>query len=470
MPTMKASLFKQIFLSVFAQGISLLAGFVLHLVVPVFLDAYTYASFQSYLLYAQYMTLLHFGLLDGLLLRYANHTYDTLDHRAVRSQYLAILAVDLTLSILMTAGAFLLTKGELRERLILLAWTAIAEIAFHYVSFTFQMTGRISLYAVYTVVYRVLYCISVLISACLTENALLLCLLHILCTAASAVCFGFLYSKKLFFGPCLPPRCLMAELRETLSGGSKLMLASYASLFLLGSGKMVIEQCYDSITFAKTALSFSLSGLALQFLTAASIVLFPTMKKTSPEKLTALYPKLRTTLPVFVLSAWMLYFPTCLILRIWLPKYAESLHFWAILLPMLLYSAKVNLIFNNYLKAFRKEKLLFAINLLSILIAFPIFLWIGKTNRDISLLLLCIVIAVAGRSLVEEIAVLRLLHHRISADLFLELLMSAIFMASTHVLSLGYACAVYGTALFLYLLYKCISASMKKRSLFLGNF
>ena len=50
----------------------------------------------------------------------------------------------------------------------------------------------------------------------------------------------------------------------------------------------------------------------------------------------------------------------------WIPAYAVSLQYLAILVPIVVFSSKVNLLTNNYLKVYRKEKSMLLVNLVSV--------------------------------------------------------------------------------------------------------
>ena len=64
-----------IILSLTAQIISVAISFITTLVVPKFIDEIQYANWQTYVLYVGYVGILHFGLLDGLVLRYSKYDY-----------------------------------------------------------------------------------------------------------------------------------------------------------------------------------------------------------------------------------------------------------------------------------------------------------------------------------------------------------------------------------------------------------
>ena len=75
---------KNVILSIVAQIISLSISFVTTLIVPRYIDEYQYAYWQTFVLYAGYVGILHFGLLDGLVLRYSKYDYEELDKARLR--------------------------------------------------------------------------------------------------------------------------------------------------------------------------------------------------------------------------------------------------------------------------------------------------------------------------------------------------------------------------------------------------
>lgn len=84
---------KDIALSIIAQVISLAVSFIMNLILPKFMSEYQYSLWQTYLLYVGYVGVLHFGLLDGIVLRYSRYDYDELDKPRMRSQFKCLLVM-----------------------------------------------------------------------------------------------------------------------------------------------------------------------------------------------------------------------------------------------------------------------------------------------------------------------------------------------------------------------------------------
>ncbi|BCP64382.1 hypothetical protein SUT503_14400 [Streptococcus parasuis] len=135
-----------------------------------------------------------------------------------------------------------------------------------------------------------------------------------------------------------------------------LMIANFSSNFIVGSAKFAIQIIWSAIVFAQISFSFSITNLFLTFVMAISAVLFPSLKRMDKSRLPIFYSAIRGLITPVLICALAFYFPGSYILKIWLPKYEDSLIYAGILLPLIISSTKVSLLTNNYLKAFREEK------------------------------------------------------------------------------------------------------------------
>lgn len=442
-------------LSVVAQAVSVLIGFILNLIVPKFISESDYSLWQSYLLYSQYLGILHFGLMDGIVLRYSQFDYDELDKTMIRSQYRKIMQLDLLLSAALLVISCFLLIDERRILCILLTCTICIEITFNYISFTFQITNRISNYVAYIAIYRVIYCFLVVgILATGQSSYVWFCLAYLLADIAVILFFGMKYSRELLIGPLLHRTQLMPELKATLSAGVWLMLSSYAANFLVGSGKMMIQWRWGRLVFGKVSLAFSLTSFFQQFVTAISVVLFPSIKRIDTGKLPEMYRWIRQGISPLLFIAMLLYYPGCIMLRLWLPEYTASTQYLGILLPLIIYTSKVSLLTNNYLKAYQKERLMLHINAICVALGLALFALGAWVFNSLTTVLLFVVATVMLRSVVSELAVMRIINVNLRREFFIELAMTAIFIAGAYLLPDGWGAAMYAVVLTMYLFCK----------------
>ena len=96
--------------NVFVLISSILTG----LVVPKIMGVTNYGYYQIYTLYLTYVALLHFGFVDGVLLRHAGEKFDELDKLLFRSNTRSFALLELFLSSVFIIFSFIIFKGIYR--------------------------------------------------------------------------------------------------------------------------------------------------------------------------------------------------------------------------------------------------------------------------------------------------------------------------------------------------------------------
>jgi hypothetical protein len=244
---------------------------------------------------------------------------------------------------------------------------------------------------------------------------------------------GTFFNKGMYFGKPFPIKEALKESWTNISSGILLMIATFSSMFLIGGAKMVINWHWDETVFAPVAFGFSVSNLFLTFVTAISVVLFPSIKRMKQEELPDLYVKIRQIISPILFVGIAFYFPICVILRLWLPQYTGSLLYLGILFPVIIFSSKTGLLTNNYLKNYRKEKTMLVINVISMAVGFSLFLISAYVFDNINLVLYSTVFIIMACSIVSEIAVMKIIKRERYIDFFVEAIMTLIFIVSAHI-------------------------------------
>ncbi len=467
MAAKKVKLAKNLILSVTAQVISLIVSFVLGFIVPKFIDEYQYSYWQTYVLYVGYVGVLHFGLLDGIVLRYSQYDYDELEKNRIRSQFQILLAFTSILSALTCGISCIFLESTSLWIVILVSVGIITKNIFTYTSYSFQITNRIHKYAFLVIAQRAAYAVVVVILLALKVNDFYWYCIAELFGDICAIFIGAFLNRGLYFGKALPIKEAFKESWINVSAGLFLMIANLSSALIVGAAKMIIQWRWDELVFGKIAFSFSVSNLFLTFVTAISVVLFPSMKRMDQSESPDLYDKIRQIISPILFVSLLFYFPVCKILNLWLPKYNASLPYLGILLPIIIFSSKVSLLTNNYLKAYRKEKQMLLINLLSIALGIVLFSVFAFAASNLELVLYSVVLVVVVRSVVSEVYAMKLigkLNKKSILDFAVEIVMTAIFIASARMAGLLYGALIYLGAAVVYLIIyrKSLVAIFKK--------
>lgn len=444
--------------SLLAQIISLMVGFIINLVVPKFIDGYNYSYWQTFILYSSYVGVLHFGLLDGFVLRYSKYDYDQLDKPIIRSQFQILLIFNALLMILGIIISSFIFEGVTLTIVILVSITVVTKNALTYSSYTFQITNRINKYAYVVILQRVIYCLLVLIFLIFNvRDFYWICICEIIAEIITFI-VSTKFNKGLYFGKVAPFKTVLSELKTNVCAGIMLMLANWSAILIINGAKTVIQLAFDILTFGKVVFAFTVSNVFLTFITAISVVLFPSLKRLDEDKLPSLYKTLRNILSPILLGCLLLYFPGCLILQAWLPKYSESLIYLGILLPIIVYSSKVNLLTNTYLKAYRKERSMLIVNLLVAILGIIAFVIFAFVLHNLTAVLISIIAVIMINAIASEIIVLKIIKQRIIFDFIIEILLTVIFIVSVSVFDFWIAFTVYAVSYVIYLIinYKSI--------------
>ncbi len=455
---------KNVIYSVLAQIISLAVSFVLTLVVPRFIDEFQYAYWQIYVLYVGYVGVLHFGLLDGLVLRYSKYDYEELEKEKLRSQLIILLIFTSVMAIL-TALVFMLAVDEPNNIIFLLvAVGIITKNLVTYGSYMFQITNRINKYVFLIIAQRLTYGIFVAVLLALKVNDFYWYCIADLCGDLIGIVIGIIFNKELFFGKPTGLKSSFGELKTNISSGIILMMANWSAMLMIGSAKMIIQWHWDELLFGKVSFAFSVSNIFLVFVSAVSVVLFPSLQRIEPEKLPSMYKGIRNILSPVLFFLMIFYFVGCWILNLWLPKYSSSLVYLGILLPIIIFSSKVSLLTNNYLKVYRKEKLMLLANFISIVLGAVLFVLCAYVFNNLTALLCCVVGVIMFNSVLSEIFVLKTIKVKIVKEFIIETIMTVGFILCASLLSLWIGMAVYSGLFLLYcaLNYKSIKAMFNR--------
>lgn len=456
MGTLKKNAIRRgILLSVFAQLVSVSVSLVFSLFVPKFIPKLEYANWQTFVLYVAYVGLFHFGLLDGIILRYSQYDYGELDLKLVRSQYRVLFFFTLALAAVGTTVSCLFFRGTVIGWLIiLLSAGTVTKNLFTYTSYTFQITNRIGKYAFLIIAQRVVNGIGVVLLLVLrVDNFVWYCAAELAGDVVGSL-IAAIWNRGLYLGSISPFREVFSEVGRNVSAGIMLLVANWSSVFLIGSAKMIVEWRWDRNVFADVSFAFSVSNLFLAFVSAISVVLFPSLKRVEPERLPGMYREIRGRLSPVLFAALLFYFPGCAILSRWLPAYERSLFYLGLLLPVIVFASKVSLLTDNYLKAYRREKIMLAINLSCIAAALTAFALCAFLFGTLTGLLVAVVCMVALRSVLSEIAVRRMIGEGATViDFLSELILSVGFVLAARFLSLSLGALTYGALLVLYLFF-----------------
>lgn len=458
-------LFFNIGISMLVQVVSLLTSFVVSLIVPKYIDILDYSYWQTYVLYSSYVSIFQFGLIDGFILKYSKYDYDELDKEEIRSQLQVFLAFLITLSLLTIFVSVFFLDGVAKILGILLAISIVLKNHFWYSSTICQITYRIDKYSKITILQRFSYLIGVIVLLVVgVKEFFWYCIADIIGDIISGL-LSVKYNKELSFGRIKNIRNTLKNIWDNLKCGISLLLANYSTALIIGAAKMLVQFRWGDITFGKISFGFSLTNLFLTFITAISVVLFPSLKRIDENKLPGMYSKIRklSTLVMFVALAF--YYPIALVINVWIPKYAESISYMLYLLPIVAFVTRTNLLTNNYLKIFRREKQMFAVNVIFALIGIGIYSLCAFVFNNLIGILISVVAIEIFKFFVSEILVCKDIKCKYIINDLGEIILVVVFYFAMIYLQPLPATLVYLSFVLLYGLFSYIMSRSRKTTI-----
>lgn len=437
---------KNIVYSFGANLTSLCISIFMVMFVPKFLSVDDYGLWQLFLFYFSYLGFLHFGWEDGIYLRYAGKNYDELDRKTFAGQFYGIIALQIFLSVLVSGiGQIFVTDPVKQTALICAVWLAPFVNFNNLCNFIMQITNRIKDYAKLLMTERLVFFFAVVLFLLLFHwNEFRYMYYAQLFSVVGITVVGGYLCRDLLHPYFHSLKQILRELGENLLVGSKLMLANIAGMLIIGIVRYGISVGWDVGIFGKVSLTLGISNFLMVFITSASVVIFPIVKRMDEERRANVYTSIRNMLDFILFAALLGYYPMKCILAWWLPKYADSLIYMSVLFPVCVFESKVSLLINTYLKSMRKELLMLEINVVSVVFSLIVTVFTVEIWHNLDAVVFSIVLIYAFRCALAEYHVTKLLGLNLWRNIIEDLLMCGIFIISGWMLDNALCMVVYG--------------------------
>lgn len=424
------------------------------LLVPKLLGYSQYGFWQLFLFYTSYVGFFHFGLADGIYLINGGKARDVIDKKSINSQFFFGLAFQILFALVIVtlslSGAF----G--RERDFVIFWTGVYLViqnAATYLGYVFQAMNETKLFSYSCILERFMFLVP-LVALLVSGNVSFEPYVYAYCfSSCCQVAYCLYYARDFLSSGLERPGVAIREGLRSIRIGSKLMVANIASQLILGFARFTIDAVWGIETFGKLSLALSLVNFFLAIIGQASMVLFPALRQSEESQIVLFYRTARDMMTLFLPIIYVLFFPLVWILGLWLPAYADSFRYFALLVPICVFESKMAISCTTLFKVRREETILLKINIITTL-ASALGTAVSAYAIDSAYAVLGVVVAcIVGRSFWSEWHFNRefcLTAHAAScAEILLTVLFSALTLAfSYQVAFILFTCAY---ALFLFL-------------------
>ena len=448
-----------------ANILTMLISIIMTLILPKFLGVTDYSYYQLYIFFISYVGFFHFGWIDGIYLKIGGMEYNDLEKSNYVTQFWMLNLLEIIIAAIISIFA-LFTIKNIDKSFVLISTSVCGVITIlrTYLLFILQSTNRIKEYAKYTRVDRFIYFALVIVFLFLGfKNYKIILYIDIFSKLVALVlCANKM--KDIVFGKLNISKNTLLEIFENISIGIKLMLANIASTLIIGVVRFGIQKNWDIETFGKISLTLNISNLLMTFINAVAVIMFPLLRREEESNLPKIYVILRNTLMIFLYMMLIFYYPIKLILSTWLPQYADSLRYMALLFPICIYESKMSMLINTYLKSFRKEKSMLIIYTISLILSLILTISSVFILNNLTLAILSIVFLLGFRCVIGELVLTKIMNILIYKDIILETVLTAIFIISRWFINNMFCSIIYTC---FYLIYVFIKRKDIKRTILL---
>ncbi|WP_256704053.1 oligosaccharide flippase family protein [Paenibacillus sp. FSL H8-0259] len=421
-----------VFYAFSAQGISFLLSVILSLIVPKVLGVEEFSYWQLSIFYMTYLGFFHFGLNDGIYLRLGGAEYGRLDYKSLGSQFWIAFIFHCVIGCSFIIYSLLFIDDWKRQFVFITTGIYLPLInAIGFIGYIFQSVNKTKLFSLSVIIDKLWFIIVVIILLiCKNDNFIWFVILDIVGKLAS-ITFLIWNGRIIIISKPYFSKKIFKEIYNNVSVGINLMFSNVAGLFILGSGRFVVDKNWGIEVFGVFSLAVTLATFLLSFIAQISMVLFPALRQSNEEQQKRIFGVSREILGLILPGFLLVYMPLYYILNLWLPQYKESLVYLIFLLPLCVYEGKMNLLCTTYFKVLRLEKKLLKINLISLSLSILLAVLGGYLINNIYVVVLSSVVAIAFRSIVSEFHLMKLIGGKALSGVVEESLLVLIFVGAT---------------------------------------
>lgn len=396
---------KKLSYSLGANLISLLISIFTSIAIPGFLanDIVGYGYYQIFIFYVGYIGFLHFGLCDGIMLRVAGKNYQDLDINVYSGVFYILLAVEATIGFFIAVVSLVILSDKNTIFICcMIAVNIIVIIPKYMLSYLLQATSRVKEHAILTVGGRIYFGIAVALVILLGFRKFEYFIFVQTSSEIVSLILACWFCRNILLSKMAPIAPIIQECRTNISIGCQLLVSNLAALLITGIGRLGIQWKYDAYIYGETSFTFMTVNLMMSFISATEAVLYPDFKRKPIDEIKKIYSAIENKLMLTIFGGLVLFYPAKEIIKWMLPQYANAIQYTVYLIPMCIFSSKMSLLVQNYMKIFCMEKQIMIVNIITVIITASLTACSLLLSDSLIWIMISISIAVVLRCCIAE--------------------------------------------------------------------
>ncbi|MDY4937410.1 MAG: oligosaccharide flippase family protein, partial [Candidatus Onthovivens sp.] len=275
----KSKTIKDILKVTFSNACILLSGILVGFLLPKIIDQVDYGYYKTFTLYIAYIGLFHFGIIDGIYLKYGDKDYNELDKEKFRFYTRFLLILEGAISLLfIIISLFAIQEKEMKFIFVMVSLTLFSTNITSYFQYISQITRRFKELTLRNIVQSILISlaiISLFISYKyfrLVINFEIYTIIYVIILFLLMVWYIFAY-RDITFGKA--SKGLYKDILYFLKIGFPLLIANLAINLIFMIDRQFVNILYDKVTYATYAFSYNMLSLITTLINSIALVIYP---------------------------------------------------------------------------------------------------------------------------------------------------------------------------------------------------
>ena len=364
---------KNIFMVVSSNVLTILVALFMGFILPKKMSIEGYAYYRVYMLYIAYAGFFHFGLVNGIYLKYGNLDVEQLPKKVFRTYSYAMALLQALvvagLSIALFLSGFFMETDKVIAFAFVIINIPLINIKWFYSSIN-QFTKRFVIDSYVTYLQNALNL--VLVSAALLcgwyDYKLILVLLTV-CNFVSMV-IPMCQNRQILWGERAP--LAQTGILPLIKSGFFLMLSEFIGIIILGIDSMFVDNLFSQTDFAMYSFAVSVITGIYTLIGVISNLVYPYLVRVSEDKFAEYYTLMSNMLVIVAVFSMLAFYVVKFIILQWLDKFTPSIPIIEILFGTIVFRTLITLVCGNYFKVLKLIKSYTENNVFAIAMSFAL--------------------------------------------------------------------------------------------------
>lgn len=330
--------------------LQLLSGLILGFLLPSMLTIETYAFIRTYTLYCSYIGLLHFGFLDGLYLKYGGKKINNIDMDSLSMEHSTFILLQTIISIIIIVISFYV--GDVT--LIIISFSVLPINLFSFYKLFYQAIGNFNQYCKMMLLYILLNLVFniILVLFFKINNYVYYCICTLLATILVIIKEEINFSKIVKIKLKTNEKMLSLCYRF-IKVGIFITIGSLAINFFYSIDQWFVKVFLTVNDFAFYSFAVSLLNVISILVNSVAVTFYNYLCREKNEHKLLIMKRIILIIGFMSLNA---YFLICIIVKIFIPSYINSLYIISQTFLTLPFLMIINVFYINLYKSQKKEK------------------------------------------------------------------------------------------------------------------